>query len=135
MEVVGEVAQREAGRGGDAREAAGQVEGGQEDAVLRDVRGVVVVADGHREDQAHPAELVRRPDASPDQGEVLLDRAVAVQDTGLQGAARGAGEEVREGGEQIVGRGRGDRVRFRVPGVGGGVGEQEQQVADREFRP
>lgn len=58
-----------------------------------------------------------------------------MQDTGLQGAARGAGEKVREGGEQIVGRGRGDRVRFRVPGVGGGVGEQEQQVANREFRP
>lgn len=68
VEAVGEVTEGEAGRVGDARQVGGQVQGGQQDAVLGDVGGVVVVPDRYRQRQAGTAELGRRAYTAPDQG-------------------------------------------------------------------
>lgn len=130
-----QVAQQPAGARRDGRQAQQSVRRGEEQPVLGDVDGVVVVThlDRHRETVA-PLDLRLDADAAPHDRQRLLRLAVTEEDALLESPFGGAREGVGQRGQQF---GALTGVDFLAPPASRllRVAEEVEQAVDRRLRP
>jgi hypothetical protein len=130
-----QVAQQPAGARRDAQQAQQLVGRGEQDPVLGDVGGVVVVAhlDRHRESVA-PLDLLLDADAAPHDRQRLLRLSVAEEDALAQGPFGGTREGMGERGQQF-GALAGVDLLPPPASLPPRVAEEVEQAVDRCLRP